>query len=66
MSTHNMCFYGELTKIILQLSQNTLFICSTGFCHFVLVEGFGLYAAGSTFVWYKNVRLKKSEQVKTV
>ena len=28
MSTHNICFYGELTKIILQLSSNTLFICS--------------------------------------
>ena len=27
MSTHNICFYGELTKIILQLSSNTL-ICS--------------------------------------
>ena len=23
MSTHNICFYGELTKIILQLSSNT-------------------------------------------
>ena len=29
MSTHNICFYGELTKIILQLSSNTLLICST-------------------------------------
>ena len=27
--THTICFYGELTKIILQLSSNTLFICST-------------------------------------
>ena len=27
MSTHNICFYGELTKIILQLSSNTLLIC---------------------------------------
>ena len=25
MSTHNVCFYGELVKIILQLSPNTLF-----------------------------------------
>ena len=23
MSTHNICFYGELMKIILQLSSNT-------------------------------------------
>ena len=30
MSTHNVCFYGELTKIILQLSSNTHFICSAG------------------------------------
>ena len=28
MST-TTCFYGELTKIILQLSPNTLLICST-------------------------------------
>ena len=28
MSTHNIYFYGELTKIILQLSSNTLLICS--------------------------------------
>ena len=28
MSTHNICFYGELTKIIFQLSSNTLLICS--------------------------------------
>ena len=30
MNTHNICFYGELTKIILQLSSNTLLICSSG------------------------------------
>ena len=29
MSTHNICFYGDVTKIILQLSSNTLLICST-------------------------------------
>ena len=31
MSTHNICFYGELTKIIIQfqLSSNTLLICSS-------------------------------------
>ena len=28
MSTHNISFYGELMEIILQLSPNTLFICS--------------------------------------
>ena len=31
MSTHNICFYGELTRIILELSSNTLLICSTDF-----------------------------------
>ena len=31
MSTHNIRFYGELTKIILQLSSNTLLICSDSF-----------------------------------
>ena len=29
MSTHNIRFNGELTKIILQLSPNTHLICST-------------------------------------
>ena len=29
MGTHNICFYGELSKIVLQLSLNTLFICSS-------------------------------------
>ena len=29
MSTHNIGFYGELTKIIHQLSSNTLLICSS-------------------------------------
>ena len=29
MSTHNICFYGELMKIILQLSSNTNLICSS-------------------------------------
>ena len=30
MSTHNICFYRELEKIIIWLSQNTLLICSSG------------------------------------
>ena len=30
MSTHNICFHGEITKIIPKLSSNTLLICSTG------------------------------------
>ena len=29
MSTHNICFYRELMKIILHLSSNTPLICST-------------------------------------
>ena len=29
VSTHNISFYGELTEIILELSLNTLLICST-------------------------------------
>ena len=31
MSTHNMCIYGELMKIIPKLSSNTLLICFTEF-----------------------------------
>ena len=30
MSTHNICFYGEIMKIIPKLSSNTFLICSTG------------------------------------
>ena len=30
MRTHNICFYGEIMKIIPKLSSNTLLICSTG------------------------------------
>ena len=33
MSTHNVRFYGELAKIVLQLSLNTLLICSSAFLH---------------------------------
>ena len=29
MSTHNICFYGKLTKMIFKLSPNTLLICFT-------------------------------------
>ena len=29
VGTHNMCFYGEISKIILYLSPNTHLICST-------------------------------------
>ena len=28
MSSHNICFYGEINKIIPKLSSNTLLICS--------------------------------------
>ena len=42
MSTHNIHFYGELTKIILQLSSNTHLICSS---------------ANLSILWYKEQRL---------
>ena len=29
MSMHNICFYGEIMKIIPKSSSNTLLICST-------------------------------------
>ena len=32
-TTYNICFYGELTKIILQLSSKTLLICFSLFGH---------------------------------
>ena len=38
MSTHNICFYGELTKIILQLSSNTLLICSSASPNMFVVQ----------------------------
>ena len=30
MNTHNICFYGEISKVIPQLSPNTLLVCSSG------------------------------------
>ena len=38
MSTYNICFYGELTKIILQLSSDVHLICSTGLLSASVVE----------------------------
>ena len=29
MTTHNIRFYGELTKILVELSSDTILICST-------------------------------------
>ena len=37
MSTHNICFYGELSKITFQLSTNTHLICSTGIMSIICV-----------------------------
>ena len=37
MRTHNICFYGEKTKIIPKLSLNTLFICSTDFYYMYFI-----------------------------
>ena len=39
MSTHNLCFYRELMKIIFELSSNTLFICFTEYSSLVMPNG---------------------------
>ena len=39
MSTHNICFYGELMKIILYLKKNTHLICSTAKHIFISFSG---------------------------
>ena len=36
MSAHNICFYGERTKITLQLSSNAHLICSTAHKHILI------------------------------
>ena len=36
MSTYNLGFYEDLTKIIFELSSNTQLISSVGICSFVL------------------------------
>ena len=41
-STHKIYFYGVLTKIILQLSSNTLLICSIVYEQTVKALGSGL------------------------
>ena len=44
MSTHDICFYGEITKIIPKLSSNTLLICSSDrFNHFVCLICFAYH-----------------------
>ena len=51
LSTHNICFYGELTKIILQLSPNTLLICSSAtikVSYTVMILSFRTDRAGQT------------------
>ena len=47
MSTHNICFYGELTKIILELSSNTLLVCYTGT---LLEKGFKYFEKQEVFL----------------
>ena len=41
MSTHNICFYGEMTIIIPRFSSNTLLICSTVYNTTVMILSFG-------------------------
>ena len=46
MSTHNICFYGEITKSVPKLSSDTLLICSTEFILFAQLSlnyGKGLF-----------------------
>ena len=39
MSTHNIGFYGEISKMIPKLSPNTYLICSTAYvCLWSLIE----------------------------
>ena len=39
MSTHNIGFYEDLTKIIFKLSSNTHFISSAEDRYFVIING---------------------------
>ena len=39
MSTHNICFYEDLTKIIFELSSNTHLISSAGRGSFLHLQG---------------------------
>ena len=48
MSTHNMCFYGEITIIIPKLSLNTLLVCFTVFSALKAIE---TYASGTMKVY---------------
>ena len=43
MSTNNVCFYGELTKIITELSSNTLLIFPLRNTLSVRMDGLGPY-----------------------
>ena len=59
MSTHNICFYGEVTKIILQLSSKTLLICSTKLFPYFQLHEHGAYLVDS--LWDINEMMKDWE-----
>ena len=56
MSTHNICFYEELTKIIFQLSSNITLLspesreCSALCCHLAAEKQHKGYNGGRFFV----------------
>ena len=58
MSTHNICFYGELSKIICKLSSDTLICCTAYYRMFSFVSVISLkgvpYRSGPIRIRVKN------------
>ena len=62
MSTHNICFYGELTKIILQLSSDTLLICSVVTILILMIQSFQMDRAGQTVKTLTRLLQEQTDQ----
>ena len=63
MSTHNICFYGEIIKIIPQLSPNTHLICSTDVCYNFSQYGWNSEASDQGSQFYHDYGKEEGLQV---
>ena len=64
MSTHNICFYGEIAKLIPKLSSDTLLICFAGWSYTSedrLSYGI-LEAVNSTLYYHKNPKISDTRK----
>ena len=62
MSTHNIGFYEDLTKIIFKLSSNTHLISSAGFCPLEVghLTIFGLYVLIMSLIYLRSCHFEEN------